>query len=138
MTGGDIIKIDTTYAIIHGNNKGPMTFDKSAKTNEEKDIGATSKAVNPKYSMPRCCPSGLTQSQTRKLQRLRTKESKEKRQRKCLMIHICSTHHHKRDGDQRPPKQLKRPQRWKMKQQLHNSLQIRRTVRLQQPDHPCT
>jgi hypothetical protein len=51
MTGGDIIKIDTTYVVIQGNNKGPVIFDKSAKTNEEKDIGATNKAVNRKYSM---------------------------------------------------------------------------------------
>jgi hypothetical protein len=65
--GGDIIKIGTTDVVIQGNNKGPIIFEKSTKTNEEKDTGATGKAVNPKYSMPRWCPSGLTRSQKHKL-----------------------------------------------------------------------
>jgi hypothetical protein len=67
MTCKDIIKIGTTDVVILGNNEEPMIFGKSTKTNEEKDIGAISKAVNPKYSMPRWCPSGLTRSQNRKL-----------------------------------------------------------------------
>jgi hypothetical protein len=57
MIGGDIIKIGISDVVIHGNNEGPMIFGKSAKTNEEKDTGAASKVVNPKYSMPRWCPS---------------------------------------------------------------------------------
>jgi ribosomal protein S2 len=55
-----------------------MIFNKSTKTNKEKDTGATDKAVNPKYSMSRWCPSSLTRFQKHKLQRLRTEESKEK------------------------------------------------------------
>jgi hypothetical protein len=78
MTGRDIIKIATADVIIQGNNEGPMIFDKSAKINEEKDTRATNKVVNLKYSMTRWYPSGLTRSQKRKLQRLRTKESREK------------------------------------------------------------
>jgi hypothetical protein len=52
MTGGDIIKIGTIDVIIQGNNKGPMIFDKSSKTNEEKDTGATNKTVNPNTPFP--------------------------------------------------------------------------------------
>jgi hypothetical protein len=95
---GDIIKIGTTYVIIKGNNKGSMIFGKSAKTDEGKDIGATIKVADPKYSMPRWCPSGLTWSQKRKLQRLREKKSREKEAKIYLMIHIHITHHHNRAG----------------------------------------
>jgi hypothetical protein len=38
------------------------------------------------------------------------------------MIHIRSTQHHKRDAEQRPPKQLKRPRRQKAKQHLCSSI----------------
>jgi hypothetical protein len=34
--------------------------------------------TDPKYSMPRWCPTGLTRSQKRKLQCLRAKENQEK------------------------------------------------------------
>jgi hypothetical protein len=34
-----------------------------------------------------------------------------KRDRKNSMIYIHSTHHHRRGGNQRPPKQLKWPQK---------------------------
>ena len=48
-----------------------MNFGESPKTNEEEDIGTTSKTTEPKYSMPGWCPLGLTRSQKCKLQRLR-------------------------------------------------------------------
>jgi hypothetical protein len=51
-TDGDIINIGTTNVVIQENIEGLMIFGKSAKTNDEKDIGATSKVVNPKYFMP--------------------------------------------------------------------------------------
>jgi hypothetical protein len=72
----DIIKIGTTDVVIQGNNEGTMIFGKSASTSKEGDTTAI-KTADPKYSMPRWCPSGLTRSQKRKLQRLRAKESKE-------------------------------------------------------------
>jgi hypothetical protein len=75
-TKGGIIKIGTADVVIQGSNEGPMVFGKSTKTEVVRDTGATSKASDPKYSMPRWCPSGLTWSQKRKLQRLRAKESK--------------------------------------------------------------
>jgi hypothetical protein len=67
-----------------------MIFGKSASTSKEGDTTAI-KTADPKYSMPRWCPSGLTRPQKRKLQRLRAKESKEKEVEKYLMTHIHST-----------------------------------------------
>jgi hypothetical protein len=52
-TNGDIIKIGTTYVIIQRNNEVLMIFDKSTKTDEGRDTGATSKIADSKYSMPR-------------------------------------------------------------------------------------
>jgi hypothetical protein len=57
-TKKDIIKIGTTDVVIEGDNKGPMIFGESANTTE-KDT-ATIKTADPKYSMPRWCPAGLT------------------------------------------------------------------------------
>jgi hypothetical protein len=72
-TKKDIIKIGTADVVIQEDNKGPMIFGESANTTK-KDT-ATIKTADPKYSMPRWCPAGLTRSQKRKLQRLRAKES---------------------------------------------------------------
>jgi hypothetical protein len=85
----DIIKIGTTDVVIQENNEGPMIFGESANTNK-KDTTAI-KIADPKYSMPRWCPSGLTRSQKRKLQCLRAKENQEKEAEKYLMTHIHST-----------------------------------------------
>jgi hypothetical protein len=73
----DIIKIGTTDVIIQENNEGPMIFGESANTTKKEDTAAI-KIADPKYYMPRWCPSGLTRSQKRKLQRLRAKENQEK------------------------------------------------------------
>ena len=54
-----------------------MIFGESADTNK-KESTTVNKIADPKYSMPRWCPSGLTRSQKRKLQRLRAKENQEK------------------------------------------------------------
>jgi hypothetical protein len=60
-----------------------MIFGKSTNTSKEGDTTAI-KTAEPKYSMPRWCPSGLTRSQNRKLQRFRAKESKEKKVEKIF------------------------------------------------------
>jgi hypothetical protein len=54
-----------------------MIFGESANTSKKKDT-TVNKTTDPKYSRPRWCPSGLTRSQKRKLQRLRAKENQEK------------------------------------------------------------
>jgi hypothetical protein len=77
MRKKDIIKIGTIDVIVQENNEEPMIFGESDNTNKKEDTTAI-KIANPKYSMPRWCPSGLTRSQKRKLQRLRAKESQEK------------------------------------------------------------
>jgi hypothetical protein len=79
----DIIKIGTTDVVVHENNEGPVIFGESANTNKKEDTTAI-KIADPKYSMPRWCPSGLTRSQKRKLQRLRAKESQEKEAKKIF------------------------------------------------------
>jgi hypothetical protein len=76
-TEKDIIKIGTSDVIIQENNEGPMIFGESANTTRKEDTAAI-KIADPKYSMPRWFPSGLTWSQQRKLQRLRAKENQEK------------------------------------------------------------
>jgi hypothetical protein len=72
-------KSNVGHAIIFilENNEGPMIFGESANTTKKEDTAAI-KTVDPKYSMPRWCPSGLTRSQKQKLQRLRAKESQER------------------------------------------------------------
>jgi hypothetical protein len=82
-TKNDIIKIGITTVVIQENNEGPMIFGESANTNKKEDTTAI-KIVDPKYSMHRWCPSGLTRSQKRKLQRLRAKENQEKEAEKIF------------------------------------------------------
>jgi hypothetical protein len=106
-----------------------MVFGESVNTNKKEDTNVN-KTADPKYSMPRWCPPGLTRSQKRKLQRLRAKENQEKEAEKYSMTRIRSTYHQKRDGDQRPLRKIKRPQIQKIKQQLCRSLQVWQTVRL--------
>jgi hypothetical protein len=82
-TKNDIIKIGTADVVIQEDNKGSMIFGESANTTKKEDT-ATIKTVDPKYSMPRWCPAGLTRSQKQKLQRLRAKESQEKEAEKIF------------------------------------------------------
>jgi hypothetical protein len=82
-TKKDIIKIGTVDVIIQEDNEGPMIFGESANTTKKEDT-ATIKTADPKYSMPRWCPVGLTRSQKRKLQRLRAKENQEKEAEKIF------------------------------------------------------
>ena len=82
-TKKDIIKIGTADVVIQKEREGSMIFGESANTTKKEDT-ATIKTVDPKYSMPRWCPAGLTRSQKRKLQRLRAKESQEKEAEKTF------------------------------------------------------
>ena len=60
-----------------------MIFGESTNTTKKEDTIAI-KTIDPKYSMHRWCPAGLTRSQKRKLQRLRAKESQEKETKKIF------------------------------------------------------
>jgi hypothetical protein len=82
-TKGDVIKIGTTDVIVQENNEGPMIFGESANTSKKEDT-TVNKIADPKYSMPRWCPSGLTRSQKRKLHHLRAKENQEKEAKKIF------------------------------------------------------
>jgi predicted ATPase len=128
-TKGDIIKIGTTYVIIQGNYEGTIVFGKSANTSKEEDTTA-SKTADPRYSMPRWCPSELTRSQKQKIAALESKREQGKRSRKIFNDTHPHTHHRKKGGGQRLSKQIKRSQKQKTRQQLHNSLQVWRTVQL--------
>jgi hypothetical protein len=61
-----------------------MIFGESANTNKKEEDTTVIKIADPKYSMPRWCPSRLTRSQKRKLQRLTAKENKEKEKEKIF------------------------------------------------------
>jgi hypothetical protein len=87
-----------------------MIFGESANTNNKEDMSAIKKA-DPKYSMPRWCPSGLTRSQKRKLQRLRAKENQEKEAEKIFNDTHPYTRRHKRNRDQRSLRKSKRTQK---------------------------
>jgi hypothetical protein len=73
----------TSDIVIQKESEGPMIFGESANTNKTGDMAAI-KITDPKYSMPRWCPAGLTRSQKRKLQRLRAKENQEKEAEKIF------------------------------------------------------
>jgi hypothetical protein len=61
-TKKDIIKIGTADVIIQEDNEGPMIFGESTNTTKKEDT-ATIRTADPKYSMPRWCPEGLTRFQ---------------------------------------------------------------------------
>jgi hypothetical protein len=140
-TKKNIIKVGTADVVIQEDNKGPMIFGESANTTKKEDT-TTIKTADPKYSMPRWCPTGLTRSQKRKLQRLRAKESKEKEAEKIFN----DTH------PQYPPPQKKwGPKAFEEKQtatKIENKTTLvqhpagtadsfqARTVRPRSPDHP--
>jgi hypothetical protein len=85
-----MIKIGTTDVVVQKDNEGPMIFGESANTSKREDTTDV-KTTDPKYSMPRWCPSGLTRSQKQKLQHLRAKENQEKEAKKYSMTRIHST-----------------------------------------------
>ena len=65
-----------------------MDIEESADVPSQKPVMAndheagSSKSAADKYHQPRWCPSGLTHTQKRKLQRLRNKEKKEQEKNK--------------------------------------------------------
>jgi hypothetical protein len=109
-TKKDIIKIGTADVVIQKESEGSMIFGESANTNKTEDT-VVFKIADPKYSMPRWCPAGLTRSQKQKLQRLRAKENQEKEAGKIFNDTHPQYPPRKRNGDQRPLRKSKRPQK---------------------------
>ena len=84
----DVVQIGEVKVPIKDTGKKPMDIEKSVEVPSQKPVMAndheagSSKSAADKYHQPRWCPSGLTHTQKRKLQRLRNKEKKEKEKEK--------------------------------------------------------
>ena len=79
-TTDDVVKIGDVNVVVKDVGKKPMVFGKSAQTDPQKlvlandhEASSSSSSAN-KYHQPRWCPSGLSHSQKRRLQRLRCQE----------------------------------------------------------------
>jgi hypothetical protein len=82
------VQIGEIKVPIKDASKESMDIEKSVDVPSQKPAMAndheagSSKGVADKYHQPRWCPSGLTHTQKRKLQRLRNKEKKNRRQKR--------------------------------------------------------
>src|SRR6185503_5625932 len=83
-----VVQIGEIKVPIKDTGKKPMDIDTSVDIPSQKPVMAndheagSSKSAADKYHQPRRCPSGLTDTQKRKLQRLRNKEKKEQEKEK--------------------------------------------------------
>ena len=83
-----VVQIGEIKVPIKDTGKKPMDIDTSVDVPSQKPVMAndheagSSKSAADKYHQPRWCPSGLTHTQKRKLQRLRNKEKKEQEKEK--------------------------------------------------------
>ena len=83
-----MVQISEIKVPIKDTGKKPMDIDTSVDVPSQKPVMAndheagSSKSAADKYHQPRWCPSGLTHTQERKLQRLRNKEKKEQEEEK--------------------------------------------------------
>ena len=83
-----VVQIGEIKVPIRDTGKRPMDVDTSVDVPSQKPVMAndheagSSKGAADKYHQPRWCPSGLTHTQKRKLQRLRNKEKKEQEKEK--------------------------------------------------------
>ena len=92
-TADQIVKVGNVNVVIKDVGKKPMMFGKSAQTDSQKrvlanDHEASSSGSANKYHQPRWCPSGLSHSQKRRLQRLRRQEQKEQEAEKLRDEHF--------------------------------------------------
>ena len=79
-TAGDVVKIGDVNVVVKDVGKKPMVFGKLAQTVSQKrvlanDHEASSSSSASKYHQPRWCPPGLSHSQKRRLQRLRSRKA---------------------------------------------------------------
>ena len=83
-----VVQIGEIKVPIRDTGKRPMDVDTSVDVPSQKPVMAndheagSSRGAADKYHQPRWCPSGLTHTQKRKLQRLRNKEKKEQEKEK--------------------------------------------------------
>jgi hypothetical protein len=82
-TGLDIIQIGTMNVPVEGSGKRPVVSNNQVVTPTQKgsvvnDHEASGSKSHPECFLPRWCPSGLTHTQRRKLQRLRLREKRKK------------------------------------------------------------
>ena len=83
----DVIQIGEIKVPIKDMGKKPMDIEESADVPSQKLVMAndheagSSKSATDKYHQPRWCPSGLTHTQKRKLQRLRNKEKEKEKEK---------------------------------------------------------
>ena len=94
LKADDVVQIGDVKVATKDVGKGPMVFGKSVDTPVQRPViandheaNSSSNAVD-KYHQPRWCPPGLTQTQKRKLQRLRNKEKKEQEAEKMRDEHF--------------------------------------------------
>jgi hypothetical protein len=119
---GDAIKIGTRDVVVQQNNEGPMMFGESA--NKQKRRYDCQQNSRSKILHAPMVPIGIDTITKAKITAPQSKGESRKGGKKYSMTHIRSTHHRKRDRDQRPLRKSKRPQRQKIKQQLCSSLQV--------------
>ena len=89
----DVVKIGDVNVVVKDVGKKLMVFGKSAQIDSQKrvlsnDHEASSSGSASKYHQPRWCPSGLSHSQKRRLQRLRCQEQKEQEAEKLRDEHL--------------------------------------------------
>jgi hypothetical protein len=83
----EVIKIDNNDVVMRDCFKGPIIISSSAQTQIGNNSGssqpwandheASSSKTDPKYHWPRWCPGGLTHTEKRKLQRMRSQEKEQ-------------------------------------------------------------
>jgi hypothetical protein len=107
-----------------------MIFGKSANTNKKRRYNCQQNGRFKILHAP-MVPIGIDAVAKAKITTLKSKgEPGKGGGKKYSMKCIRSILHHKKDGDQRPLRKIKRPQRQKIKQQLCSSLQVWQTVQL--------
>jgi len=89
-----VVQIGEIKVPIRDAGKEPMDIEKSIDVPSQRPVMANdheasgSRGIADKYHQPRWCPSGLTHTQQRKLQRLRNKEKKEQEAEKMRDEHF--------------------------------------------------
>ena len=81
-TVDDVVQIGNVKVVVEDVSKRPMVFGKSVNPSIQRPIMANDHEASissskSKYFQPRWCPPGLTRTQRRKLQRLRTQEKEQ-------------------------------------------------------------